>query len=101
MLHLKKFHLLLIVLTDGGVSNFVAKYLIKIQKCICFNSVTDEVPEIEILAPSNSLQIPTYWQWKYQRKDKIFELKEKIFKLKADGKDASKYFPCTTAGNWC
>ena len=61
---------LLLVLTGGGVSYFVAKYLIKIQKCICFNSVTDEVPEIEILAPSNSLQIPTYWQWKYQRNEK-------------------------------
>ena len=62
---------LLLVLTGGGVFYFVAKYLIKIQKCICFNSVTDEVPEIEILAPSNSLQIPTYWQqWKYQRNEK-------------------------------
>ena len=69
-----------------------ANYLFKIQKCVCFNSLTDEVPEIEISAPSNSLQFQLIGsngnirektktktveisekrqrQWKYQRKDK-------------------------------
>ena len=72
------FQLLLVLTGVGGVFHFVAKYFIKIQKCICFNSVRDEVPEIEILARSNSLQIPTYWQGKCQRKDKNVEMKEKI-----------------------
>ena len=73
-----------------------ANYLFKIQKCVCFKSLTDEVPEIEISAPSNSLQFQLIGsngnirentktkiktmeisekrqrqrQWKYQRKDK-------------------------------
>ena len=61
----------LIVLTGGDVSIFVAKYFLSKSRN-GFVSIlnTEEVPEIEILAPSDSVQIPTYWQWKYQRKDK-------------------------------
>ena len=80
-----------------------ANYLFKIQKCVCFKSLTDEVPEIEISAPSNSLQFQLIGsngnirektktktveiseerqrqkQWKYKRKDKFLS-KRRILK---------------------